>query len=317
MRNIMHVRLGWLMVRMLVILVVLQVSCERRSSEEAKGVASTDGDVAAATEVRPLNWKKVIYECIEKIEKSDAVFYVCRRRATGREVAEHMRNNMKVILREKSIPEPFGRNAGIFLAMITRYEGYAMDGVTGPPDPFELEVKGQRLTVYEWLKQELGLKTLPGEEEGHQILLPLYEAVVTPEVLRQWEEYLDKCIDVTKRAENCAFCLSGKYYTVVEAARIFSSNREDALKYLKYPDIKHRDDRELYTASTVLVRLILRPQPTREEFSDPKEFSRELTLWATGSPSYVECNSVKVDVIDWLIRNAGKPPQMPKLKKRR
>jgi hypothetical protein len=317
MNEIMQLGVTWWMPRMLLIVVALQMSCERRFAEQSMGIASAGGAVAAATEGRPGNWKKVIYECISKVEKSDAVFYVRGRPATGREVAEHMRKNMKVILRMKSIPEPFGWNAGILLAAITRYEGYAMDGVTGPADPFEVEVQGRRVTVYEWLKEELGLGVLPGEEEGHEILPPLYEAVVTGELLEQWEEYLDKCIKVTEAAGNCRFWLRGKWFTSAEAAQILRSNRERALRYLKYPDITSRDDRDLYDSTAVLIRLTNRAPPKREEFKDQQEFLREVELWVHSRDNYVECKGVNVDFLRWLIRNAGEPPPMPKLRRRR
>jgi len=302
----------WLMIGAISIFLFV-VSCDKPD------LSSNGNDVSPAEkEAETGEWKKVIYECISKVETSDAVFYVRGRRATGKEIAHQMRKNLMIVLKVKSLPDPFGRNAGILLAVITRYEGYTMDGITGPPDPFEVEVDGRRMTVYEWLKQELKLGVLPGEEEGHQILLPLYDAVVTPELLKRWEEYLGKCIAVTEQATNCRFRLNGKYFTAIRAAQIFKSNMARALEWLKYPqDITHPDEKDFYRAFGVLIKLTLRPPPKREEFSDPKEYSRESHLWATSGEDLVECNGVKVDLIDWLIRNAGEPPPMPELRKRK
>jgi hypothetical protein len=301
----------WLMIGAISIFLFV-VSCDKPD------LSSNGNDVSPAEkEAETGEWEKVIYECISKVETSDAVFYRRGKPVSGKAVAQEMRKSMRIILRVKSLPDPFGRNAGILLAAITTYEGYAMDGITGPPTPFEVAVNGKRMRLYDWLKQELGLGMLPGEEEGHEIFLPLYDAVVTPELLKRWEEYLGKCIAVTEQATNCWFRLNGKYFTAIEAAQIFKSNMARALEWLKYPqDITHPDEKDFYRAFGVLIKLTLRPPPKREEFSDPKEYSRESHLWATSHFNWVECNGVKVDVIDWLKRNAGEPPPMPKLEKR-
>ncbi|MEI6568561.1 MAG: hypothetical protein WCR20_17910, partial [Verrucomicrobiota bacterium] len=121
------------------------------------------------------------------MENSDAAFYRRGERVTGKELARQMREYLKVVLRVKSVPDPFGRNAGITLAMITTHEGIAMDGLTGPPQPCEVEVGGRRMKVYDWLKQEFGVNNVPGEEEGHEVFVTLYETELKPELLAQWE----------------------------------------------------------------------------------------------------------------------------------
>jgi len=299
----------WLMIGAISIFLFV-VSCDK------PGLSSNGKDVSPAEkEAETGEWEKVIYECISKVETSDAVFYRRGKPVSGKAVAQEMRKSLGIILRVKSLPDPFGRNAGILLAAITTYEGYAMDGITGPPTPFEVAVNGKRMRLYDWLKRELGLGMLPGEEEGHEIFLPLYDAVVTPELLRQWEEYLDKCIAVTEQARDCRFYLRGKYYSSAEASRIFASNRADALEYLKNPDIKYPEDKDFYESRSVLRRLTRRPMPSKEDYADLSQYSREMRRW-TFEESYVEHNSTKEDVIDWLKRNAGEPPPMPKLVKR-
>jgi len=126
---------------------------------------------------------------------------------------------------------------------------------------------------------------------------------------------LDKCIAVTEQARDCRFYLRGKYYSSAEASRIFASNRADALEYLKNPDIKYPEDKDFYESRSVLRRLTRRPMPSKEDYADLSQYSREMRRW-TFEESYVEHNSTKEDVIDWLKRNAGEPPPMPKLEKR-
>jgi len=299
----------WLMIGAISIFLFV-VSCDK------PGLSSNGNGVSPAEkEAETGEWEKVIYECISKVETSDAVFYRRGKPVSGKAVAQEMRKSMRIILRVKSLPDPFGRNAGILLAAITTYEGYAMDGITGPPTPFEVAVNGKRMRLYDWLKQELGLGMLPGEEEGHEIFLPLYDAVATPELLRQWEEYLDKCIAVTEQARDCRFYLRGKYYSSGEASKIFASNRVRAVEELKNPNIKHPDQKDLYNSRSVLFDLTYRPPPGPEEYADRSQYSREMRRW-TFEKSYVEHNSTKEDVIDWLKRNAGEPPPMPKLEKR-
>jgi len=299
----------WLMIgAMSIFLLVVSCDVPDRSS-------NGNGVPIAENQHGTRDWEKVIYECISKVESSAGAFYVRGRQVTGQDVARQLRKNLNVILRVKSLPDPFGQNAGILLAVMTTYEGYPMDGITGRPEPFELEVQGRRMTVYAWLKQELKLGVLPGEEEGHQILLPLYDALATPELLRQWEEYLDKCIAVTEQARDCRFYLRGKYYSSGEASKIFASNRVRAIEELTIPDIKHPDLKDLYNSRSVLFDLTYRPPPGPEEHADRSQYSRELRRW-TSEKSYVEYNSTKEDVIDWLGRNVGEPPPMPKLKKK-
>jgi len=133
--------------------------------------------------------------------------------------------------------------------------------------------------------------------------------------LRQWEEYLDKCIAVTEQARDCRFYLRGRYYSSAEASRIFASNRIRALEGLKNPNIKHPDQKDLYNSWSVLFDLTYTPPPGPEEYADRSHHSREMSGWAF-EKSYVVHNSTKEDVIDWLKRNAGEPPPMPKLVKR-
>lgn len=275
------------------------------------------GDTSSADVAKERDWQKVIQQCITKVEQSDAVFYRRGERVTGKDVARQMREYLKIVQKVKSIPDPFGRNAGILLAVITTHEGVYRDGLTGRPEPFEVEVGERRIMVYDWLKQELGLEMLPGEEEGHEVSVSLYDPVVPQDLLRQWEEYLDRCIEVTKRAEDCRFYLAGRHFSGVEAGCIFASNRVKALQRLKEPDIKHRDEKELYNQRSILLALTRLPLPRPESFSDRAEYVQELDRQISLSwKRKVVYNGIQEDLIDWLLRKAGEPPSMPKLKKK-
>lgn len=263
------------------------------------------------------NWEPVLYKCISLVQKSDLTFYKRGKKTDGKDISREMEKNLKMILRFKSLPEPFGRNFAILLAMVTTYGGYSMDGITGPRTPFEVEVNGQRIRVYDWLKKELNLNKLPGEEEGHEILISLYDAVVTPDLLRKWEEYFDRCIDVTRRSKDCKFYLGGKYMTAEEAANIFLGNKEYALKVLINPDIKHPDEVELYDSHKIIGTLVHVRIKDRSEYKNDYEYQKELDrIIKEGWKARVECNDYKEHIIDWIIKNAGAPPPMPKLIKK-
>ncbi|NGO38923.1 hypothetical protein G4L39_05870 [Limisphaera ngatamarikiensis] len=276
------------------------------------GIGSSSGAGGGGERV----WEKVIYECIAKVEKTEAVFYRRGERVTGKEIARQMRDYLRFIQRKRTIPEPFGRNAGITLAVITTHEGIARDGLTGPPEPFEIEVNGHRMKVYDWLKQELGLGTLPGEEEGHEVLLPLYEAVVTPELLKRWEEYLDRCIEATARAEGATFHWGDFVFSAKEAAGLFASNKVEALRWLKAPNIKHPEERDRYRVDILLLQLTSLPLPRPESYRDQVEYTREVNRWFRAWKKFVEENGRQEDMIDWLLRKAGEPPPMPTLRKK-
>lgn len=304
-------RLWWFAPAVLMCLALL-VSCNIGDDLEESGSAAPVDKAPAE------GWEKVIYQCIATVQQSDAVFYRRGKQVSGRELAREMRNNLRIVLRHKSIPEPFGRNAGVLLVVITTHEGYAMDGITGPPAAYEVAVGGRRMKVYDWLKAELGLKELPGEEEGHQILVPLYEPVLTDELLKQWEGYIDRCIEVAGQAEDCRFYLGGKWLSASEAAELLSSNRAAALKRLLEPEIKHPEEKEWYTSTSVLsaltfVWLLKRP----EEYPDRAEYVRAVDrMHREVGKKWVDCNGVRKDMILWLEQKAGEPPPMPKLKKK-
>lgn len=298
------------LLRVLLLLPVL-ASCDFHDG----GVDTGDGNSMVKREGGG-EWQKVINDCISAVERSEAVFYRRGQRVTGKQLASEMRRNLEIVLRQKSVPDPFGRNAGILLWVITTHEGYAMDGITGPPMPYEVEINGQRMKLYDWVKRELRLVKLPGEEGGHEILLSLYEPVVPEELLKRWNDYLERCIEVTRKAQECRFYLKGKYLSPTEAAGVFASNRQEAIEKLINPTITHPDDVELYTAKAVLSVLVRRPVPRAEEFSDRSQFSREVEVW-TFEGSSVECNGYKEDLIQWLIRKVGVPPPMPKLKQKK
>jgi hypothetical protein len=281
------------------------VSCDsNRQSGEAWTLPGAPGG----------DWKKVIAECISRVEQSDAVFYQRGERTTGKAVAQHMRENLRLILQYRSVPDPFGRNAGILLGMITTHEGYARHGITGRPEPFQVQVGDRRMLLYDWLKQELQLASLPGEEEGHEPLLQLYDAVLPSELLERWETYLDKCVEVTRRARGCKFHLGHKVFTSEEAAAVFDTNRVQALNQLREPNIKHPDEKDLYSVGSILLALARLPLPNPDDFSERSEYVEELDRHIRRSwRKFVEHNGARENVIDWLLREAGEPPPMPKL----
>lgn len=281
------------------------------------GITGFVSGASPTVEARKVDWQKVFYQCISKVEQSDATFYRRGERLTGKQLARQMREYLNIVLKAKSVPDPFGRNVGILLSMITTNEGIARDGLTGTAVPFEVELGGKRMKVYDWLKQELGLERLPGEERGHEALVQLYDAVLHPDLLREWEEYLAKCIEVTKRAGDCKFYLAGKYFSAAEAASIFASNQVRALQRLKEPDIKHPDEKDLYNYRTVLLALTRLPLPQPESFPDRTEYVEELNRWIrTSWKNQVEHGGTQEELIDWLLHKAGEPPPMPKLKKK-
>jgi hypothetical protein len=274
------------------------------------------GSTAAADAARERDWRKVINQCISKVENSDAVFYRRRERTTGKQLARQMREYLNVVLRVKSVPDPFGRNAGIVLAMITTHEGIAFDGITGPPEPCEVEVGGKRMKVYDWLKKELGLEQLPGEEPGHEVLETLYEVEIAPELLARWDRYIDKCIEVVRRAKDVTFLLKEQVWSPADVAAMMESNRTDAIRELKRPELKERGDKERYNVGWVLVSLTSVAQPKRECFSDEAHYSEAVRLWATRLDSVIESDGTIKPLTMWVESKAEEPPRMPKLKKK-
>lgn len=299
------------------VLGILLLSLMLASCDFGGGGRDVSADSLTVNKATANDWQKVIHECISKVEQSDAVFYRRGHRVTGKELAREMRENLRIVLRHKSVPDPFGRNAGILLTVITTHEGYAMDGITGPPMPYEVDVNGQRMKLYDWLKQGLGLERLPGEEEGHKVLLPLYEPVVSEELLKQWEDYLDRCIQVTKEAQGCRFYVGGQWLSADQAAAVFASNRADALHGLKQPDFTHPEQKDLYTARSILVDLTSVRLKRPEEYPSRTEYVQEAhRLFREGWKTKVEHNGIQEELIDWLLREVGEPPPMPRLEKK-
>lgn len=275
------------------------------------------GSNGAPGTVQKRDWEKFTYEWISKVEKSEAVFYRRGERVSGKEVAQEMRQYLDHILRSKTVPDPFGRNAGIVLAMITTHEGIYRDGLTGSPEPFAIEVGGKRVKVYDWLKQELGADNLPGEEEGHDALKTLYVTELKPELLVQWERYIDKCIAVVKEAKGSTFSLAGKVWSPNEVAAMMEGNRSNAMRELKSPEIKDRDGKERYNAGKVVVALTSVPVPRRESFADQAEYGKAVDVWATKLSSVKDVGGGQELLASWVEHQAGGPPPMPKLKKRK
>jgi len=298
-------RVGWVMLGLFLLWACAASSC----GNEPLGDNSS---VATSVKVQNRDWKKFMDECISRVEKSEAVFYRRGERVSGKEVAQQMREYLKVVLRVKSVPDPFGRNTGILLAMITTHEGIARDGITGRPEPIEVEIEGKRMKLYAWLKRESGIESLPGEEEGHEVLETLYEAVVTPELLEQWERYIDKCIEVVRGAKDVTFLLKEQVWSPADVAAMMEGNRADAIRELKSPDIKDRDNKRRYDAGWILVSLTTVPQPKRESFSDQAQYNRALT----GLSLVKERNGSQKLFPRWLEFKAGDPPRMPKLKRK-
>jgi hypothetical protein len=274
----------------------------------------TNSSIATPVKPQKLDWEKFINECISKVEKSEAVFYRRGERVSGKEVAQQMREYLRHILRNKTVPDPFGRNVGIVLAMITTHEGIYRDGLTGSPEPIVIEVGGKRVKVYDWLKQELGVNSMPGEEEGHEALETLYETELTPDLLAQWERYIDNCIKVVREASGVTFSLKEKVSSPAEVAVVMENNRTNAIRLLTSPEIKDRNDKKRYRPGWVLVRLTSVPQPMRESFPDQAKFNKAIEVWATGDNEVVGSDGRRNLLTMWLESKAGEPPPMPKLK---
>lgn len=274
------------------------------------------GGPKRAVELQQRNWRVFIDECVSRVEKSEAVFYRRGEQVTGRELARQMRAYLETVLRAKSVPDPFGRNAGILLAMITTHEGIAMDGLTGPPQPCEVEVGGRRMKVYDWLKQEFGVNNLPGEQEGHEVFETLYETELKPELLAQWERYIDRCIEVVRGAKGSTFSIAGKAWPPAEVAAMMEGNRSNVVRELKSPAIRNRDDKERYSAGRVLVMLTSMPVPRRESFPDQAQYTKAVDAWATQLSSVTDSDGRRHLLTGWVESKAGRPPPVPKLKKR-
>lgn len=268
-------------------------------------------------ELKKQNWKQFIDKCVTKVENSDAAFYRRGERVTGKELARQMREYLKVVLRVKSVPDPFGRNAGITLAMITTHEGIAMDGLTGPPQPCEVEVGGRRMKVYDWLKQEFGVNNVPGEEEGHEVFVTLYETELKPELLAQWERYIDDCIKVVREANGVTFSVRGTIWVPTDVALMMENNRSKAIRELTSPEIEDRTDKERYRPGWVLVELTSDPLPKRESFPDQAQFLKAMEMSATRSNEVIGNDGRRSLLTMWVKSKAGEPPPMPKLKKRK
>jgi hypothetical protein len=299
-------RVGWVFLGLFLLWGFVACSC---SGE----LAGSNSIVATPVKAQNRDWKKFINECISKVEKSEAVFYRRGERVSGKEVAQEMRQYLSHILRTGIIPDPYGRNAGILLAAITTHEGIYMDGLTGKPEPILIEIEGKRIKLYDWLKQEFGVAALPGEEPGHQVFEMLYETELDSALLAQWERYIDKCIEVVRGAKDVTFLLKEQVWSPVDVVAMMESNRADAIRELKSPDIKDRDDRRRYNAGWILVRLTRVPEPKRESFSDQTQYSIALT----GLSLVKERNGTQELFPRWVESKAGEPPPMPKLKQRR
>jgi hypothetical protein len=281
----------------------------------ADGTGSSNG-VRGSVKEQGRDWKKFIEECISKVEKSDAVFYRRGERVTGKEVAQQMRQYLRHLVRNKIIPDPFGWNAGVVLAVITTHEGIARDGLTGPPEPMEIEVGGRRMKLYDWLKREFGIEMLPGDEPGHEVEPYLYETDITPELLAQWERYIDKCIETVREAKDVTFMLGERVFPPAELAAIMEGNRSNALRRLRIPEITEsmKDD---YDDIWILLPLFHVPLPKPESFADKKEYEKEMFFLGTHPLEVKKQNGKRDYVVSWLKERCGKPPPVPTLKKKR
>jgi hypothetical protein len=280
--------------------------------------AESNGSVATPVKAQNRDWKKFTDECISRVEKSETVFYRRGERESGKEVAQQMREYLRHILRTKIIPDPFGRNAGVVLAAITTHEGIYMDGLTGKPEPILIEIGRERIKLYDWLKQEFGVATLPGEDPGHDVFVATqYETDITSDLLAQWGRYIDKCIEVVRGAKDVTFSLKEQIWSADAVATMMEANRSNAIRHLTAPDIKDNYDVKRYRAGEVLLELTSVPLPKRESFTDQAQYNKAVELWATRDNLVKEPNGGQKFLDDWVEGKAGEPPPMPKLKKRR
>jgi hypothetical protein len=277
--------------------------------------AGSNPSVATSVKTQDRDWKRFIDDCISKVDKSKAVFYRRGEQVNGSQVAQQMRQYLRHILRTKVIPDPYGRNAGVTLAIITTYEGIYFGGLTGEPEPILIEVGGRRMKVYDWLKMEFGVVTLPGEEPGHEVHVATQcETDITPELLAQWEQYIDKCIQAVREAKDVTFLIKEQIWSADEVAVMLEANRSNAIRFLKYPKLKDNYDKKSYRAGSVTIELTQVPLPERDSFANEAQYSKALELWATSDNIVKEPDGSLAFLSTWMRSKAGEPPRMPKLK---
>ena len=281
----------------------------------ANDPVGSNTSVAPSAKMQNQEWKRFIDDCISKVDESDAVFYRRGEQVSGRQVAQQMRQYLRHILRTKIIPDPFGRNAGVVLAAITTHEGIYMDGLTGKPEPILIEVGGKRVKVYDWLKRELGVATLPGEEPGHDVFVATqYETDITPDLLAQWEQYIDKSIQAVRAAKDVSFLIKEQVWSADAVAAMMQANRSNAIRLLKYPELRG-DEEKRYSAAWVFVELTRVPAPTRASFTDQAQYNKAVELSIMGLNLVRERGGTQT-LTSWIESKTGEPPRMPKLKRK-
>ena len=275
--------------------------------------AGSNTSVATSVKTQNPDWKRFMDDCISRVDESDAVFYRRGEQLNGRQVARQMRQYLRHILHTKIIPDPFGRNAGVVLAAITTHEGIYMDGLTGAAEPILIEVGGNRVKVYDWLKREFGVATLPGDEPGHDVFVATqYETDITPDLLAQWEQYIGKCIQAVREAKDVTFSIKEQVWSAADVAAMVEANRTNAIRLLKYPELRG-DEKKRYSAAWVFVELTRAPAPTRESFADQAQYNKAVELSITGL-NLVRERGGNQTLTSWMKSKAGEPPRMPKLK---
>ena len=275
-------------------------------------------NTSVATSVRPQNpdWERLVDDCISRVNESDAVFYRRGDQLNGSQVAREMRQYLRHILRAKNIPDPFGRNAGVTLAAITTHEGIYMDGLTGTPEPILIEVGGRRVKLYDWLKREFGVATLPGEEPGHEVFeTTRYETDITLELLAQWEQYIDKCIQAVREAKAVTFSIKEEVWAAAEVATMLENNRANTIRMLKSPELRDHEEKR-YSTAWVFVELTRVPAPTRAFFTDQAQYNKAVELWIMGLNLVRERGGTQT-LTGWIESKVGEPPLMPKLRKKK
>lgn len=269
-------------------------------------VGRTDKNVPnSSPESQAQDWKKVINDCIAKVKNSDATFYQREKKATGTDVAKQMKKDLQQILKNELVPQPFSRNAGITLGMICMFEGIYREGLTDSPAPYLIEVGGNRVKVYDWLKTELQIKMLPGEEEGHDIVGKQYIAEIKPDLLVQWSKYFDRCIQVVRESKDVVFIINGKERPATNFALIMEQNKTNALNSIINNELDYSDNPE----SRIMIELTYVP------ISSIDQSASNFNLGRASIQQVLETNNTKKHLIAWIESKAGNQPPIPKWKK--
>jgi hypothetical protein len=137
-------------------------------------------------------------------------------------------------------------------------------------------------------------------------------------LLAQWERYIDKHIEVVREAKGVTFVIKEQVWSPADVVALIESNRPNAIRELKFPEIRDRDQKKRYDAIWINVKLFSLPVPRRESFPDQAQFSKATELWALGRNWVIETNGYRFPSVgEWVKLKAGEPPPMPKLKKKR